>query len=242
MKDSRFDAVIAHCWPWWRAEFEIGFRAFQAANIYHDTGWLAAQAWKEWNGSGVYGPMGTDLGMMAAGDASQSAAEELAHYHGLITLCEAMEAPLPDYHPGPAAMGLTRFRNGLWEDPLLRHGVRMSEGGGLGLLHGAVAGIGAVAEVRPQDDPVRDCFQTIIADEVGHLGGAIREYLAIDFAVVEETRIFDALGECLALKVAERQEQFSAQLSLAHPPPDVDYRAALASYRGRITMQLAAFA
>jgi hypothetical protein len=179
---------------------------------------------------------------LAQGDAPQSAAEELAHYHALITLGAAMESPLPEFHPGPAAAALTNYRNGLWESPLLRHGVRMSEGGGLGLLHGAVAGLGSVAEARPQDGPVRDCFERIIADEVGHLGGAISEFLVRRFNASEEAAIFEVLGACLALKVTERREQFSAHLSHASATVATEYAAALADYRERITNLLAAIA
>ncbi len=238
MQDSRLLALIDHCWPWWSAEFGIGFQTFRASNIYRDTGWLSAQAWKEWHGSGVYGPAGTDLGTIAEG-MSQNAAEELAHYHALIALGALMESPLPDYRPGLAAAALTDFRNGLWEDPLLRHGVRMSEGGGLGLLHGAVAGLGTMVDARPQDRPVRDCFESIIADEVGHLGGAISAFLACDCNAAEEAAILEALGACLALKVAERQEQFGPQLAETGTSETAQYPAAVAEYRARITALLA---
>lgn len=238
MQDSRLLALIDHCWPWWSAEFGIGFRAFQAANIYHDTGWLAAQAWKEWHGSGVYGPAGTDLGTIGQGT-SQNAAEELAHYHALVALGAQMESPLPDYRPGPAAAALTEFRNGLWNNPLLRHGVRMSEGGGLGLLHGALAGLATVADARPQDRHVRACFESIIADEVGHLGGAISEFLVCGHEGAEAVAILEALGACLALKVAEREAQFSLQLAETGASGSIHYPAALADYRARITALLA---
>jgi hypothetical protein len=75
---------------------------------------------------------------------------------------------------------------------------------------------------------------------VGHLGGAISEFLACRFQASDEARVFEALGACLALKVAERQEQFSAQLALPHALPTAEYAAALADYREQITGLLSA--
>lgn len=204
--------VLEASWPFWKAEFEIGFRAFQAANIYAETGWLAHQIAKEWHGSGVYGPRGTDLGLLTGGAMSESAEQELAHFHGLRALGETMETVPGAHVPGTAARELTRYRNTRWDDPVARHGVRMSEGGGLGMLHGAIAAIYARGAARPQDAAVRDCFASIIADEAGHLGGAINEYLAESFTPEEDALILATLEGCLSRKVDERREQFVAQL------------------------------
>lgn len=218
--------VLEVSWPFWKAEFEIGFQAFQATNVYAETGWLAHQIAKEWHGSGVYGPKGTDLGQLAAAEMSASAEEELAHFHALRALGEAMDTPPGDHVPGEAARELTRYRNARWDDPTARHGVRMSEGGGLGMLHGAIAAIDVRGASRPQDAAVRACFQSIIADEAGHLGGAIGEYLGESFTNDENALIYATLSDCLARKVDERREQFAAQLALdALPAGEVEFEA-----------------
>lgn len=218
--------MIARSWPWWRAEFAIGYAAFSAPNIYRETGWLAAQSWKEWSGSGVYGPKGTDLETVAA---SSSAKEELAHFHALKALGPIMEISPGDHAPGPAARALVEFRNRHWEDQRLRHGVRMSEGGGLGLFHGAIAAINALGSRRPQDAAVKECLTMIVGDEIGHLGGAIADFLASPHAADDD--VLELLGECLSLKVEERRQQFAANLGSA---PIVDIERAEAVYRERI--------
>lgn len=205
---STIEGVIARSWPCWTREFEIGFAAFSSGTIYRETGWLGAQLWKEWSGSGVYGPRGTDLSSEAAGD---NAADELAHYDMLRTLVAIMENPPAAYRPGPAAQALQDYRHNHWADPLLCHGVRMSEGGGLGLFHGAVAAIEARAKPFQQDDAVKTALAGIIADEVGHVGGAIRCFLAANLA--EPEPVLAVMEHCLALKVEERREQFAAHLA-----------------------------
>lgn len=212
-------AVFEFSFRWWQAEFDIGFRAFAAANIYAETGWLAHQIAKEWHGSGVYGPRGTDLGEIAADGMTASAEQELSHFHALRALGEAMDTPPGEHVPGQAARALTAFRNARWDDPVARHGVRMSEGGGLGMLHGAIAAIEARGAARVQDAAVRDCFATIIADEAGHLGGAIGDYAAQGFLTDEDALILKTLGECLERKVDERREQFAAQLAAPSEAP-----------------------
>lgn len=223
--------VLELSWPFWEAEFEIGFRAFQAPNIYAATGWLAHQIAKEWHGSGVYGPKGTDLGQLTAGEMSASAEEELAHFHSLRALGGQMDTPPGEHVPGKAARELTRYRNTCWDDPVARHGVRMSEGGGLGMLHGAIAAIDARGAERPQDAAVRACFRGIIADEAGHLGGAIEDYLGESFTVAEDALIHATLSDCLVRKVDERREQFAGQLLRASIAPGA---AEVAAYRAAI--------
>lgn len=219
------ERVIERSWPYWRSEFESGYAAFSAANIYRETGWLAAQIWKEWGGSGVYGPAGTDLDTIAA---SSSTEEELAHFHGLKALGPIMETPPGRYTPGPAAQALVAFRNRHWGDECLRHGVRMSEGGGLGLFHGAIAAIDARGAERAQDNAVRACLTTIIGDEIGHLGSAIIEFAGSQFAGDDEP--LGIMTQCLAFKVDERHEQFAAQQANRADIPEE----AVADYRARI--------
>lgn len=222
--------IIAACWPHWRAEFMIGFAAFSADNVYREPGWLAAQIWKEWTGSGVYGPRGTDLGSALPGE---NAAEERAHFDALRALVPLMEGRCADYRPGAAAQALADYRHRHWADPALSHGVRMSEGGGLGLFHGAIAAIDARAASRAQDGPVRATLQGIIADEAGHLGGAIRAFLAA--RIDEAGPVLRVLDHCLALKVAERRAQFAPQLASDTPPDEpriAAYRDAIAALLG----------
>ena len=235
--NARLAAIIDHCWPFWAAEFDIGYRAFLAPNIYQETGWLSAQIWKEWHGSGVYGPAGADLSTVV----SDSASEELAHFHALRRLNEAMNSAPADYAPGPAAHALTTFRNGLWADELTRHAVAMSEGGGLGLFHGALAAIRVTDNPRPQDVLVTACLEPIIADEAGHLGGAIQRYLSSNVSAADAAVVFGHLATCLTLKVAERQEQFAANVGDADifRLADDTYQAELSRYRDEIVSLLA---
>ena len=234
----RLAAIVDHCWPFWAAEFDIGYRAFRAANIYDETGWLAAQIEKEWHGSGVYGPAGADLGTVV----SDSASEELSHFHALRRLSEAMNPAPEDYAPGPAARALTVFRNSLWPNELTRHAVAMSEGGGLGLFHGALAAVRVSHEPRPQDALVTACLEPIIADEAGHLGGAIQRYLNLAVGAGQAVIVMEQLAACLALKVAERREQFAASLAQEHADfhDDPAYQSELADYCTRIASLLTA--
>ena len=233
---ERLAAIVDHCWPFWALEFEIGYRAFLAPNIYDETGWLAAQTMKEWHGSGVYGPAGADLGTVV----SDSASEELAHFHALRRLSEAMNPAPDDYAPGLAARALTVFRNGLWANELTRHAVTMSEGGGLGLFHGALAAIRVTDDPRPQDMLVTACLEPIIVDETGHLGGAIQRYLDLAVEADQAVIVMEQLTACLALKVAERREQFAANLTQqpADFCDDQPYQSQLADYRAGITRLL----
>jgi hypothetical protein len=211
---ERRAAIVEHSLPLWLEEFEIGFRAFRAANIYSETHWLAVQIWKEWNGSGVYGPAGTDLGTLALVDEAAQPEEELAHYEALKNLGKRMATPPGEYQPGGAALALLEFRNGLWGDRLKRLAVGMSEGGGLGLFHGAIAALPTVSAPRPQDALLRSCLAGIIEDEKGHLGSAIDAFVAERLDPDLEAMALARLTDCLRLKIAERQEQFAAQLCL----------------------------
>lgn len=231
--DPRLLSIIEHCLPLWREEFEIGYRAFRVSNIYREPHWLAAQIWKEWGGSGVYGPTGTDLASVTVMESAANAEEELAHYDSLRSLVEIMDVPPGDFTPRPAARELVTFRNQLWDDLLLRHAVRMSEGGGLGMLHGAIAGVESLGSPRSQDDACKTCFTAIIADEAGHLGGAIAGFLEAECDAEQEAAVLDALTICLTLKVAERREQFAAQLG-GGEVSGAEYQDALAAYERRI--------
>ena len=90
-------------------------------------------------------------------------------------------------------------------------------GGGLGMLHGAIAGVESLGSPRSQDDACKTCFTAIIADEAGHLGGAIAGFLEAECDAEQEAAVLDALTICLTLKVAERREQFAAQLGRSRP-------------------------
>lgn len=207
-----WDRVLERSLPYWHDEFVIGFRAFQCDTIYYKTGWLAHQIAKEWHGSGVYGPAGTDLEALTTTLSALSAQEEKAHFDMLRALGRQMPVPPGTHQPGRAAALLTQRRNTLWDDAKLRHAVRMSEGGGLGLFHGALAAIKARGTSRAQDDAVRTTMLQIIADEAGHLGNAIATYVEAELTDDDRSAIVAELETILSLKVAERKEQFSGQL------------------------------
>jgi hypothetical protein len=233
---ERRAAIVEHSLPLWLEEFEIGFRAFRAANVYSETHWLAVQIWKEWNGSGVYGPAGADLGTLALVGGAAQPSDELAHYEALKNLGESMDAPPGEYQPDGAARALLEFRNGLWGDKIMRLAVGMSEGGGLGLFHGAIAALRTVAATRPQDALVRSCLSSIIHDEKGHLGSAIDAFVAERIEPDLERKALARLTDCLTLKVAERREQFAAQLNQedADTGDPQQYRQVQLNYSARV--------
>jgi hypothetical protein len=189
MTNSRIDRALAISMPFWIEEFEIGFRAFSSPNIYRDTGWLAIQIAKEWSGSGVYGPAGADV-VSANADAPQDKLdEEMSHYRGLIDLGKVMEAAPPANVANPAGDALVAVRNRLWDDPVARLAVTMSEGGGLGMFAGAREAIAARTEPLSQDAAVTQCFGAIIADEAGHVAGGFAECAAANLTAEQDKAI-----------------------------------------------------
>ncbi len=211
--NERIDRAIATSLPFWIEEFKIGYRAFSARNIYRDTGWLTIQIAKEWSGSGVYGPAGTDVASANADAPLDKRDEEMSHHRGLVALGQAMEAAPPVDVPNPAGRALVALRNRLWDYPVARLAVAMSEGGGLGMFAGAQEAIAARIIAWPQDAAVAQCFHAIIADEAGHVATGFAEYAAATLTADQDAAICSHLAEILALKVAERQDQFAPQLS-----------------------------
>ncbi len=203
--------IFSTVWRHWRSEFEIGYAAFCGDLIYCHTEWLAAQIWKEWGGSGVYGPAGASLAHVSG----TAADEERTHFHMLSDLRPKMEVPPGAWEPGPASRVLVSTRNLMWQDEALRHGVAMSEGGGLGLFYGAIAAIDARYAARAQDPSVRDALTKIAGDEIGHIRIAVRAFERAALSPAQQGAALEALDVCLRLKIDERREQFAPQLSVS---------------------------
>lgn len=230
MTADRIDRALATSLPFWIEEFEIGYRAFSAANIYRDTGWLTIQIAKEWTGSGVYGPAGADV-VSAHADAPQDKLdEEMSHHRGLVALGSIMDVLPPEHIANPAGDALVALRNRLWPDPVDRLAVEMSEGGGLGMFVGARAAIARRVEAMPQDQAATNCFGAIIADEAGHVAGGFAAFAAATLSSEDEQGVLGHLQAILALKVDERRAQFAPQLARNTVASDA-MRDAAAAYR-----------
>ncbi len=213
MTSGRIERALATSMPFWIEEFEIGFRAFSASDIYRETGWLTIQIAKEWTGSGVYGPAGVDVESANADAPQDKLDEELSHHRGLVELGRVMDAPPLQIVANPVGDALVSLRNRLWDDPVARLAVAMSEGGGLGMFAGALAAIAARSEPLSQDAAVAQCFGAIITDEAGHVAGGFAAFAAATLTMEHEEAIYRHLADILALKVAERQGQFAPQLT-----------------------------
>ena len=231
MTSGRIERALATSMPFWIEEFEIGFRAFSATNIYRETGWLTIQIAKEWSGSGVYGPAGADVESANADAPQDKLDEELSHHRGLIDLGVVMDGAPPTDVGNPSGDALVSLRNRLWDDPVARLAVAMSEGGGLGMFAGALAAIAARSEPLSQDAAVAQCFGAIITDEAGHVAGGFAGFAAAQLSMLDEEMVFGHLAQILALKVEERRAQFAAQFAdpIAIPPATLDR--AIAGYQ-----------
>jgi hypothetical protein len=124
-----------------------------------------------------------------------------------------MDAAPPANVSNPAGDALIALRNRLWDDPVARLAVAMSEGGGLGMFVGAREAIAARPFSLPQDVAVTACFGAIIADEAGHVAGGFAEFGSARLTADQDTVVYRHLADILALKVAERRGQFAPQLA-----------------------------
>lgn len=232
---SLIDLAFARCLPHWGGEYDIALRYFgnaSARSPERERAWLEFQIWKEWYGSGVYGPEGVtvhdvlraslqSVRMPHGGDGAafledagaglRFGADEFAHFTSLFDLWRNTwpdaSADIPAWGALPAGRALTALRNSLRDDALGEVAVRLSEGGGLGLFFGI---LDALPEAREGfDRSLLRVVQRILDDERGHLvhnfAWASQRLTTDD----EITRVVALLEQICDVKLREREAQFA---------------------------------
>ncbi|MFD7898969.1 hypothetical protein [Streptomyces sp. NPDC059743] len=228
--------------PYWAAEHEIALRYFgsSARNTGSDKVWVGHQMFKEWTGSGVYGPRHTTVASMIAEVAEEVAplgrgavapsplkstytklsfaSDELRHYaqlHDLFLLIESATPPPAIAELGNLKEGaaLTELRLSYRDDELGAIAVDLSEGGGLGLYFGIRSAKNLLDSSSHVDREVLAVADRTIADETRHLLG--RFQTARDAGLDEEqwVRVSEILEEISRQKLLERNEQFGVMLT-----------------------------
>ncbi|MEU5662126.1 hypothetical protein [Streptomyces longwoodensis] len=228
--------------PYWAAEHEIARRYFgsRARSTATDKAWVGHQMFKEWTGSGVYGPRHTTVATMIAEVAAEVAplgqgavapsplkstytklsfaSDELRHYaqlHDLFLLIESYTPPPAIAELGKLREGnaLTELRLGYREDKLGAIAVDLSEGGGLGLYFGIRSAKDLLDLSSEVDREVLAVADRTIEDETRHLLG--RFQAAHDAGLDEEQwgRVSEILEEISRQKLLERNEQFGGMLT-----------------------------
>lgn len=235
------DALMASA-PYWAAEHEIAVRYFASPDrtLETDKLWVGHQMFKEWTGSGVYGPRSTTVATMikevaaevgdldghavaphplkATCDKLGFASDELRHYaqlHDLFLLIEPASAP-----PSIAALGtladgtaLTDLRLKHRDDPLGAIAVDLSEGGGLGLYFGIRAAASSLDRRKPVDREILEVADRTIEDETRHLIGRFRGALKAGLDPAQWVTVSDILRTISHQKLLERNEQFGNLLT-----------------------------
>jgi hypothetical protein len=241
MANSLVDLAFDRCLPHWGGEFVIALRYFDADSRVRsrdrDQRWLEFQIWKEWFGSGVYGPAGVTVADLLReavervrmpgrhDDAAQLedacsllefGRDEFAHFTALFDLWRRSfpdgQAAVESWGVLPAGEELMTLRHSLRDDPLGAIAVRLSEGGGLGLFFGIEHVLRA--ESGPFEHGLLQAVARILADERGHLVGnfvAATRTLGTDDDAIE--RVVALLAEICAVKLREREQQFGVQLA-----------------------------
>ena len=228
--------------PYWAAEHEIAVRYFGSAkrSAATDKIWVGHQMFKEWTGSGVYGPRSTTVATMikevaqeigdldghavaphplkATCDKLGFAADELRHYaqlHDLYLLIETVSPPpsIDELGKLPAGTALTDLRLRHRDDPLGEIAVDLSEGGGLGLYFGIRAAAGSLDQDEPVDREILAVAERTIEDETRHLLGRFHKAQQADLSDKEWGTVSDILHEISHQKLLERNEQFGSVLT-----------------------------
>ncbi|MGW6145809.1 hypothetical protein [Streptomyces sp. NPDC055140] len=228
--------------PYWAAEQEIALRYFgsSARNIRSDKIWVGHQMFKEWTGSGVYGPRNTTVASMIAEVAEEVAplghgavapsplkstytklsfaSDELRHYaqlHDLFLLIDSTTPPPAIAELGKLREGaaLTDLRLSYRDDKLGAIAVDLSEGGGLGLYFGIRSAKNLLDPSNEVDREILAVASRTIEDETRHLLGRFKAAREAGLNQKEWARVSEILEEISRQKLLERNEQFGGMLT-----------------------------
>ncbi len=228
--------------PLWAMEHEIVIRYFSSAERTIDTDkrWVGHQMFKEWTGSGIYGPKSTTVATIIAEVAAEIASldqggvapaplrsthaklsfasDELGHYaqlHDLYLLMDS-EAPPPAISElGSLSHGLalTELRLRWRDDPIGEVAVDLSEGGGLGLFFGIRSSEPLLNTESAIDQEILQVANKTIGDESQHLLGRFRDARSRGLLAEDWAKVQETLYEICYQRVLERNEQFGNPLS-----------------------------
>jgi hypothetical protein len=234
---SLVETACSRCLPCWGGEFAIALAYFKPDSPWRspewDRRWLEFQIWKEWYGSGVYGPRGVtiqdvlqsaitrlqqpkgpeDLDTLqgVCGDLD-FAKDELAHFSLLMQVWQqrypAERPRLPEW--GQPGQELMEYRYRLREDRLGEIAVRLSEGGGLGLFFGIQQILKNSSS--SEDKVLYQAIERILEDEIGHLVGNFR-WAAAALSSKDIETVVDLLHRICTVKLVEREVQFGIKMA-----------------------------
>jgi len=234
--------LIDHNAPYWAGEFEVAHAYFANGKRApaHDETWLGLQMFKEWTGSGVYGPGDASINALVRRCADaldqardgvpgadlehvsqqlQFAADELNHY---LILWRVYRRVAPDSRKSvdemgelPQARRLVQTRAAVRNEPLGDWMVELSEGGGLGLYFAVSECLGARADLSAEDRIILRFAQATVNDETEHMTHRFRSALAKDMSAADWKRIDEGLQRVSAQKLLERNEQFGGVFTAA---------------------------
>jgi hypothetical protein len=239
MSRTLVDLAFDRCLPHWGGEFAIAMHYFgegsRVRSPARDRSWLEFQIWKEWYGSGVYGPRGitvadllqqaiAQIRMPAAGDDAEALAaagamldfgrDEFAHFTILFELWRRSFADAPAHVEAwgalPAGHELMELRLELQEQRLGAIAVRLSEGGGLGLFFGIRDVL--VGAQGTFERGLLQAVERILADERHHLIGNFVDAARAVREPAEIAAVVDSLDRICAVKLREREQQFAVVL------------------------------
>ncbi len=233
------DIALQRAAPCFCGEFAIALSYFVPDSPWRDDAqdrrWLEVQIWKEWYGSGVYGPEGVTVehllkdaigqlkiptGTDGDGQLQDVRAlldfgrDEFAHFTLLFDLWRRTfpdeVADIPAWGALEQGRALTQLRYAYAKDPLGQIAVRLSEGGGLGLFFGIQH---ALQSGVPFDLRLKEIVARILADEQHHLTGNFAWASRQLRSEADQTRVADLLKEICTVKLREREAQFGIELS-----------------------------
>jgi hypothetical protein len=221
----------------WAGEYEVARSYFRPDNPgrtpERERRWLGLQIWKEWYGSGVYGPEGVDVRslIVEAGQRMASldpmthiseiegiiehlsfAVDELRHFALFSDVLRAVEGHLPESMDGLKGIcpgrKLTEFRYQLRKEPLGEVAVVLSEGGGLGLFFGIQDILTEAPSLTDADRLLLTAVEAVLDEETGHLGHNFREARDAGYTEDDWRRINGMLQDINHVKLEERYGQF----------------------------------